>query len=155
MKKVIALILSIVVAIAAALDAYFVFFKKEAATATPSSASATSSSTTKSTSSSAVQSSASTSGLKDGTYTGADESFKWGDVQVQITVQNGKITKATALSYPTDNQHSQRINEEAIPTYESKAVSTQSATFTNISGATESWEAFTKSLKDAISQSEA
>ncbi|TYC48774.1 FMN-binding protein [Weissella muntiaci] len=98
-----------------------------------------------------VQSS-STSGetLKDGTYTGSDSSYEFGDIQVQIVVANGKISKVTAIKYPTDNQKTQSINENAIPTYEASAVKSQSASFSNISGATKTWEAFTESLKTAI-----
>src|SRR6185369_17872122 len=37
----------------------------------------------------------------DGTYTGDAVETRWGTVQVEITVANGKITNADAVQYPT------------------------------------------------------
>lgn len=147
MKKMIALMISITIAVAAILDGYFLFFHTSKADTTGST---TSSSTDNIVSTTSASSSTSGGTLKDGTYTGSDSSYEFGDIQVQIVVANGKISKVTAIKYPTDNQKTQSINENAIPTYEASAVKSQSASFSNISGATKTWEAFTESLKTAI-----
>ena len=42
----------------------------------------------------------SSTGLRDGTYTGAQFSNKYGNVQVQVIVAAGKLTRSTSSSIP-------------------------------------------------------
>lgn len=98
--------------------------------------------------------SASDSALADGTYTGELISTNRGDVQVQITVSGGAISKATAITYPNETEQSRTISAQVIPTYEQEAVSSQSSDITLISGATETYTGFTGSLQDAINQAQ-
>lgn len=158
-KKVAGVALSFGVAVAMAIDGYIVFFKNQqsASATSDSNETKTTTKTTSSTSntkSSSSSTSTSTGKYKDGTYTGTSTSTRWGDVQVQITVANGKITKINVLSSPDSEQKSIEINEQALPTYKSEAIKAQSANIQQISGATETYKGFTGSLQDALNQAE-
>jgi uncharacterized protein with FMN-binding domain len=102
--------------------------------------------TTSSTSSSAA--SASPSGTK--TVTGDSVDTRWGPVQVQITVTNGKVTKANAVVYPTENPRDQQINAYAIPALNQEALSAGSAKIDMISGATVTSTGYLGSLQSAL-----
>lgn len=157
-KKVAGVALSFGVAVAMAIDGYIVFFKNQQSTSATSDSGTTKTTTTKTSSTSKKQSSSSSSAsngkYKDGTYTGTSTSTRWGDVQVQITVANGKLTKINVLSSPDTEQKSIEINEQALPTYKSEAIKTQSASIQQISGATETYKGFTGSLQNALNQAE-
>lgn len=120
---------------------------RSAGTVTPSSNSTATASTS---SSSATSSSAST--LTDGTFTGNSVSTQWGAVQVQVTVKNGVITAAEALSYPSGNDHDQKINAYAIPILNAEVTQAQSASIDTVSGATVTSDGYLESLQSAIDQ---
>ena len=84
------------------------------------------------------------------TYSGDAFGTRYGDVQVQITVENGKITAVNVLQVPWQDRHDQMINSQAVPIYNSEAVQTQSASIDVVSGATVTWEGYTQSLQSAI-----
>ena len=153
-KKVAGVALSFGVAVAMAIDGYIVFFKDQQTSTTDSSN--TTKTTTKTTSSSKAKassaSSTTTGKYKDGTYTGTSTSTRWGNVQVQITIANGQLTKITVLSSPNSEQKSIEINKQALPTYKSEAIKAQSASIQQISGATETYKGFTESLQNALNQ---
>lgn len=86
------------------------------------------------------------------TYTGAAQSTQFGDVQVEITVTDGQITDATAVSYPDRDRHDQQINGYAIPILEDETVAAQSAAIDLVSGATVTSRAYVGSLQDALDQ---
>ena len=156
-RKVITSVLAVGTTIAIAIDGYLLFLKADQASSTASTASsststATSSSASSASSSSSSASSSTSSGLKDGTYSGKSVSTQWGDVQVQIKVSEGKITTVNVLKYPSDNDHSQQINDQALPVYKKEAVEAQSADIQQVSGATVTYEGFTQSLQNAITQ---
>lgn len=158
-KKVAGVALSFGVAVAMAIDGYIVFFKNQQSASATSDSNETkkttkTTSSTSNTKSSSSSTSTSTGKYKDGTYTGTSTSTRWGDVQVQITVANGKITKINVLSSPDSEQKSIEINEQALPTYKSEAIKAQSANIQQISGATETYKGFTGSLQDALNQAE-
>jgi uncharacterized protein with FMN-binding domain len=73
-------------------------------------------------------------------------------VQVQITVTNGKITKATAVVYPTENGRDQEINAYAVPTLQQETLSAQSAQIDMVSGATYTSDGYIQSLQSALDQ---
>jgi uncharacterized protein with FMN-binding domain len=77
---------------------------------------------------------------------------RYGNVQVQITVKNGKITSAEVLQVPWNDRHDQMINSAAVPVYNQEAVSAQSAQIDVVSGATYTWDGYTQSLQSAIDQ---
>jgi uncharacterized protein with FMN-binding domain len=97
-------------------------------------------------------SSGSSSSSTSGTYTGASADTRWGPVQVQITVQNGKITAAQAVVYPQENPRDQEINAYAVPQLNSEAVQAQSAGIDAVSGATVTSDGYIESLQSAIDQ---
>lgn len=86
------------------------------------------------------------------TYTGAAQQTQFGDVQVEITVTDGQITDATAVSYPDRDRHDQQINGYAIPILEEETVAAQSAGIDLVSGATVTSRAYVGSLQDALDQ---
>lgn len=157
-KKITAALIALLALAAAAYNAFLLFFQTDTATETTTSSSsqlASSSSQVSSSSQAAGTSEASSSqstGLTDGTYTGAVTSTNRGDYQVQLTVSGGNISDVTILQYPNDNPESQEINDGALPTYIAEAISNQSAQVNQISGATEAYKGFTGSLQDAINQ---
>jgi uncharacterized protein with FMN-binding domain len=95
--------------------------------------------------------SAVSSGYVDGTYTGSQVNALYGVVQVQVTVQGGKIADVQFLSHPTGH-HSDQINARAVPVLTQEAVAAQSANVQVVSGATLTSNAFMESLQSALSQ---
>lgn len=92
-----------------------------------------------------------TGSYRDGTYTGDTADALYGLVQVQATVQGGKITNVQFLRYPNDRRTSVFINSQAMPWLTQEAIQAQSANVDLISGATLTSEAFIESLQVALS----
>lgn len=90
-----------------------------------------------------------TGGSGSGTFQGQDISMPYGDVQVQITVKNGKITDIQPLIMPVGG-HSGRIADYAAPILRSEALQAQSSNINIVSGATYTSEAYAMSLQSAI-----
>jgi len=89
---------------------------------------------------------------RDGTYTGDVADAFYGNVQVQATIQGGKITDVQFLDYPHDRRTSQRINQVAVPYLKNEAIQAQSANVNIISGATLTSEAFAQSMQSALNR---
>jgi len=100
--------------------------------------------------SSSASSSAPSSASSSATYTGDPADTQWGVVQVEITVQDGKITKSEAIEYPTQNGRDQQINAYAIPELNAEAVQQQSGSIDAVSGATVTSGGYLQSLQSAI-----
>jgi uncharacterized protein with FMN-binding domain len=94
-------------------------------------------------------------GLRDGTFTGSASSNKYGNVQVQIVVTTGKITKVGIVQYPDRDGKSVRINNDAIPTLIAGTLGAQSANVDTVSGATYTSTSYKHSLQSAIDQARA
>jgi uncharacterized protein with FMN-binding domain len=90
----------------------------------------------------------STSGTK--TYTGSSASTRWGDVQVTITVTNGKITDVQVPVYPNNNGRDQEINASALPVLTQETLQAQSANIDTVSGATVTSDGYLQSLQSAL-----
>ncbi|HEY7020225.1 MAG TPA: FMN-binding protein [Ktedonobacterales bacterium] len=119
----------------------------------PSSGSSSGSSGGSGSSSSQQGSTPTTTGqYKNGSYTGSEADAQWGNIQVKITIQNGRLTNVQFLEYPNHRDRSVEINNYAMPQLSSEAISAQSAQVDVISGATDTSEAFMQSLGDALSQ---
>ncbi len=88
----------------------------------------------------------------DGTYTGGIADAYYGNVQVQATVQNGKLANVQFLSYPSDRSTSRMINSQAMPILISEAIQAQSANVDIVSGASDTSGAFQQSLASALAQ---
>jgi uncharacterized protein with FMN-binding domain len=89
---------------------------------------------------------------KEGTYTGTVEDAYYGNIQVQAVITNGKIADIVFLQYPNDNGTSRSINAQAMPFLKSEAIQAQSASVDIVSGASDSSQAFQKSLASALAQ---
>lgn len=96
--------------------------------------------------------SGSTGGTTTGTVTGDAADTRYGPVQVQVTVKDGKIESVTATEYPTQGPRDQQINAYAIPALNSEAVAANGAGIDMISGATFTSEGYIASLQSALDQ---
>ncbi|MBM4825326.1 FMN-binding protein [Streptomyces actuosus] len=84
------------------------------------------------------------------TVTGDSVDTRWGPVQVRVTVENGKLTDVTAVTYPTENPRDQEINAYAIPELRREALDAQSADIDTVSGATYTSDGYRQSLQSAL-----
>ena len=91
-------------------------------------------------------------GLADGTYKGPASNAYYGLVQVEATIQNGRLTKVGILNYPSDRRTSRYINSQALPILEQEAISQQTADIDFVTGATLTSEAFVQSLGGALAK---
>jgi uncharacterized protein with FMN-binding domain len=87
------------------------------------------------------------------TVTGSSVSTRFGPVQVQATfTAAGKLCDVEALDWPQDDSKSRSINQRALPTLESRAVSADGTSFNAVSGATITTNAYKRSLQSALDQ---
>ena len=93
--------------------------------------------------------------LTDGTYTGTNETTRFGDVQVAITVSGGAITDVTTPVLSGNEGRSDQINNQAAPILRSEALAAQSAQIDSVSGATYTSGAYISSLQSALDQAKA
>lgn len=89
-------------------------------------------------------------GLADGTYTGPVTDAYYGLIQIQASIQGGRLTTLKVLKYPNDRRTSININRQALPMLRDEAISAQSANVDIISGATLTSKAFIQSLGSAL-----
>ena len=86
------------------------------------------------------------------TYDGSVVSTRYGNVQVQITVEDGKVTKSIVLQVPWNDRKDQEINSRAVPTLNAETVQAQSADIDMVSGATYTSKGYIESLQAALDQ---
>ena len=136
----------IVTAIAATISAVVLLFSYHTSTNSGSTQAATS-----------IRSSASSSGPGAAqaptgatTHTGDEVQTEWGIVQVQITVENGKVTAAEATKVPDGNHRDQEINAYAVPLLNQEVLDAQSAGIDTVSGATVTSDGYIQSLQSAL-----
>ncbi|MDQ2126779.1 FMN-binding protein [Weissella cibaria] len=160
MKKILAVLVTGLIAVAMVLDAYWLLLMNKGST-TDASATTTSQSTTTdstsdttsvSSSSSTISTSSSSGKYKDGTYKGSSVSTQWGNVQVKVTISGGKITDVTMVHSTSEDGEgrSHAIDNQAEPVYISETKKAQSADIQAISGATVTYEGYTQSLQSAL-----
>ncbi len=89
---------------------------------------------------------------ENGTYVGDIANTSWGDIQVQVAIDNNRIASISAVLYPEDRPLSTKINRLAMPMLEQEAVRVQSAEVALVTGATVSSEGFIESLENALSR---
>jgi uncharacterized protein with FMN-binding domain len=85
-----------------------------------------------------------------GTFKGDTSQTRWGPVQVEITVTNGKITDVSTLQYPNGDRRSSNISSRVIPWLQEETLQVQSANISGISGATYTSIGFQNSLASAL-----
>jgi len=79
------------------------------------------------------------------------EGFRtFGNVQVQVTVSNGKITKLVAVDYPNGDPRSYEISRYSIPVLGQEVLSAQGTSIDIVSGATYTTEAYAQSVQAAL-----
>ena len=91
-------------------------------------------------------------GVTAGTFTGESTSTEWGDVQVVITVADGRVTDVQVPEYPDGNRKDQQINARALPVLTKETLAAQSADIDMVSGATVTSEGYLTSLQSALDQ---
>jgi uncharacterized protein with FMN-binding domain len=77
-------------------------------------------------------------------------STRWGPVQVQLTVADGRITDVTVLQHPQGNARDEQINGYALPILTQATIDAQSARIDHVSGATDTSEGYLASLQSAL-----
>ena len=87
------------------------------------------------------------------TVTGTDEAIaggQYGDLQVQVTIDNGKIVKVDLAALNTNDPRSGEIASYAVPQLEQQTISAQGANIQGVSGATYTTQAYEASLQAAL-----
>jgi uncharacterized protein with FMN-binding domain len=83
-------------------------------------------------------------------YTGETVRTEEGDVQVVITVSDGKITSVSVPVHPTGSQRHDEVSARALPQLVEATLAAQSADIDSVSGATYTSGGYRASLQSAI-----
>jgi len=86
------------------------------------------------------------------TVTGDAADTRYGPVQVQVTVTNGKVVSATAVEYPMNDPRDAQINSYAIPYLNQETVQAGGSKIDMISGATYTSVGYIQSLQSALNK---
>lgn len=84
----------------------------------------------------------------DGTYTSGAIAYKFGTMQLEVTIASGVLTNINLLQASTEG----RGYDQAPPILVEAAIGAGGSNFGNLSGATFTTEAFKQALDDALSQ---
>jgi|EBPBio282013_DNA_FD.fasta_scaffold02833_7 uncharacterized protein with FMN-binding domain len=105
-------------------------------------------------SSSGSSSAGSSSSGASGTYTGdaVDVGRGYGTIQLEVTVESGRIVDIQALAVPENDHRSAEISSYSVPQLIQQALDVQSAQISGISGATYTSYGFAQSLTSALQQ---
>jgi uncharacterized protein with FMN-binding domain len=121
---------------------------KKATAAASASATATASATPTAAATPAATPAAAAPAAKSGTFTGPSVYVNYGNVQVQITVVNGRITDAIAVKAPSGRND--RYTNMAVPILKQQTLAAQSANIKGASGASYTSYGWFKSLQGAL-----
>jgi uncharacterized protein with FMN-binding domain len=119
-----------------------------AATGSGSSAGSTAYAATTTTSTASTQAASTKPATK--TVTGALATEQYGQLQVKLTVKNGRITKVGFTTFVANDGHSMQIDQSAAPVLIRETIAAQSAHIQGVSGATYTSNAYQQSLQAAI-----
>jgi uncharacterized protein with FMN-binding domain len=123
--------------------------KSAGATKTPASGnSAATSSATPTAAATTAPAAPATPAAINGTFTGPSVNVNYGNVQVKITVVNGRITDAVAVKAPTGRND--RYTNMAVPILKAQTLKAQSANIQGVSGASYTAYGWQTSLQGAI-----
>ena len=120
--------------------------KSAGATKTP--ASGNSAASNSATPTAAATTAPATTAAINGTFTGPSVNVNYGNVQVKITVVNGRITDAVAVKAPTGKND--RYTNMAVPVLKQQTLKAQSANIQGVSGASYTSYGWFTSLQGAI-----
>jgi uncharacterized protein with FMN-binding domain len=98
----------------------------------------------------ATQAPAASTTAINGTFTGPSVDVKYGNVQVKITVVNGRITDAVVVKAPTGKND--RYTNMAVPILKAQTLKAQSANIQGVSGASYTAYGWFTSLQGALAQ---
>jgi uncharacterized protein with FMN-binding domain len=118
--------------------------------ATKSSAGANTATTAPAADAPATQAPAASTTAINGTFTGPSVNVNYGNVQVKITVVNGRITDAVAVKAPTGKND--RYTNMAVPILKAQTLKAQSANIQGASGASYTSYGWFTSLQGALAQ---
>jgi uncharacterized protein with FMN-binding domain len=84
------------------------------------------------------------------TVTGSLATDQYGQLQVKLSVRNGRITKVGFTTFIANDGHSVQIDQSAAPVLIRETIAAQSAHIQGVSGATYTSDAYQQSLQAAI-----
>lgn len=99
-----------------------------------------------------ASSNSTSSGYKDGTYTGVAEDTAYGTVQVAAVISGGRITDIRFLQMPGPEGHSKEVTAFSESPLKASTLAKQSAKIDFVSGATQTSEGYEQSLQAALDQ---
>jgi uncharacterized protein with FMN-binding domain len=85
-----------------------------------------------------------------GTFTGPVVNTRYGPVQVQVTLSDGRLTDVQADELPVDRARSAALSDRAAPVLRSEALASQGARIDSVSGASITSRAYAQSLQAAL-----
>ena len=85
-----------------------------------------------------------------GTFDGDTSQTRWGPVQVQIVVKEGKIVDASALQSPNGDRRSTDISRQSIPFLVQETLAAQSDQISGVGGASYTSVGWFNSLQSAL-----
>ncbi|MEU4295278.1 FMN-binding protein [Kribbella sp. NPDC026596] len=84
------------------------------------------------------------------TVTGDLVQTEYGPVQVEISLQSGRIARVRALAQPSGDGQTDAINSYAVPQLGQETLAAQSARIDTVSGATFTSGGYRQSLQSAL-----
>jgi uncharacterized protein with FMN-binding domain len=84
------------------------------------------------------------------TVTGALVTDQYGQLQVKLTVRNGRISNVGFTTFVANDGHSLQIDQSAAPVLIRETIAAQSAQIQGVSGATYTSNSYQQSLQAAI-----
>ena len=84
------------------------------------------------------------------TYTGQDVFYRYGDIEVAVTLSGSRIVTVTVPQNDASSPYSQTVNSAAVPILVKEAVAAKGVSFDVVSGATYTSDAFAQSLQSAL-----
>jgi len=84
------------------------------------------------------------------TVTGSLATDQYGQLQVKLTIRNGRITRVGFSTFIANDGHSVQIDQTAAPVLIRETIAAQSAHIQGVSGATYTSDAYQQSLQAAI-----
>jgi uncharacterized protein with FMN-binding domain len=90
------------------------------------------------------------SSSSDHTYTGQDVFYRYGDIEVAVTLSGSRIVTVSVPQNDASSPYSQTVNSAAVPVLVKEAVAAQGVSFDVVSGATYTSDAFAQSLQSAL-----
>jgi uncharacterized protein with FMN-binding domain len=90
------------------------------------------------------------SSSSDHTYTGQDVFYRYGDIEVAVTLSGSRLVTVSVPQNDASSPYSQTVNSAAVPLLVKEAVAAQGVNFDVVSGATYTSDAFAQSLQSAL-----